>query len=61
MVNALRFALLCLITLLLVSVVVAVAASETGIAEKSGLAAFAVLLVYAASHVRRLGAGPQPH
>ena len=57
--NALRFVLLCLIALLLVSIVVAVFAAETGAAEKIVLAAFAGALIYAASLVRRLGATPQ--
>ena len=56
--TALRFVLLCLIALMLVSVVIGVFAAETGAAEKIVLVAFAVALIYASSFVRRLGAGP---
>ena len=59
MLTALRFALLCLIALLLVSVVIGVFTAETGTAEKIALTAFAALLVYASSYVRRLGDRPQ--
>ena len=58
MVNVLRFALQCLIVLLLVISVVGVFASETGAPEKVALAAFMAALIYAASFVRRLGASP---
>jgi hypothetical protein len=58
--NALRFALLCVIALMLLSVVIGVFASETGAPEKIALAALGALLVYAASLVRRLGTTPEP-
>jgi hypothetical protein len=56
--NVLRFALLCLIALLLVSVVVGVFTPRTGAVEKVLLAVLGIALVYASSFVRRLGARP---
>jgi hypothetical protein len=56
--NVLRFALLCLIALLLVSVVVGVFTPRTGAVEKVLLAVLGIALVYASSFVRRLGATP---
>ena len=50
----------CLLVLLLVSVVVAIGATETGAAEKVVLGMLAGLLVYVAVLVRRLGVRPQP-
>jgi hypothetical protein len=58
--NALRFALLCVIALLLLSVVIGVLTAEIGAAEKVALAGLGALLIYAASVVRRLGASPGP-
>jgi hypothetical protein len=60
MVNLLRFALLCVITLLLIGVAIGLGTSDTGAAEKFALVPIAGLLVYAAALVRRIGAGPQP-
>jgi hypothetical protein len=55
--SLLRFALQCLIALLLLGMVIGFF-GETGPAEKVLLAAFAVVLVFAASRVRRLGHNP---
>jgi hypothetical protein len=55
MLNLLRFALLAVITLLLVSVVVGIATGDTGVLEKLVLAAAGVVLLIAASRVRRIG------
>lgn len=60
MTRLVRIAIQCVLVLLLMSIVVAIAASETGIAEKIVLVAIAGLLVYAATWVRRLGVSPQP-
>jgi formate/nitrite transporter FocA (FNT family) len=60
MTRLLRIAIQCLLVLLLVSIAVAIGASETGTAEKVVLGALAGLLVCAAFWVRRLGASPQP-
>jgi hypothetical protein len=54
----LRFALLAVITLLLVSVIIGIATGTTGVAEKVVLAAIGIGLVLAASRVRHLGPGP---
>ena len=59
MIRLLRIAIQCLLVLLLVSIAVAIGASETGTAEKIVLGAIAGMLVFAASWVRRLGASPQ--
>jgi hypothetical protein len=61
MIRLLRIAIQCLLVLLLVSVAVAIGASETGAAEKIVLVAIAGALVYVATWVRRLGVRPQPH
>ena len=50
-----------MLVLLLVSVAVAIGATETGAAEKVALGVVAGLLVYVAVWVRRLGVRPQPH
>ena len=60
MIRLLRIAMQCLLVLLLVSVVVAIGATETGAAEKVVLGMLAGLLVYVAVLVRRLGVRPQP-
>jgi hypothetical protein len=60
MIRLLRIAIRCLLVLLLVSIAVAIGASETGAAEKVVLGAVAGLLVYVAVWVRRLGVRPQP-
>lgn len=60
MIRLLRMAIQCLLVLLLVSIAVAICASETGAAEKIVLAAIAGGLVCAAFWVRRLGVKPQP-
>jgi hypothetical protein len=59
--NLVRFVLQCLIALLLVVCVISVFASDasTGTAEKIVIGVFAVGLIYAAAHVRRIGAGPE--
>ncbi len=55
--SLLRFALQCLIALLLLTTVIGFF-SETGPAEKLVLTGLAVALVFAAPRVRRLGASP---
>ena len=60
MIRLLRIAIQCLLVLLIVSIAVAIGASETGAAEKIVLAAIAGVLVCAAFWVRRLGVSPQP-
>ena len=60
MVRLLRFALLAIITLLLVSVIIGIATGTVGGVEKAVLAAVAIGLVLAASRVRRLGLGSGP-
>jgi hypothetical protein len=60
MIRLLRIAIQCVLVLLLVSVAVAIGATETGAAEKVGLGAVAGLLVYVAVCVRRLGVTPHP-
>ena len=59
MVRLLRFALLAVIALLLVSVVMAIVTDTTGALAKLFLAAVGLLLVFAASWARRLGAPPR--
>ena len=56
MLRLIRIALQCLLFLLLVSVAIAIGAAETGVAEKIALLALAAALVFAAIHVRRIGA-----
>ena len=60
MIRLLRIAIQCVLVLLLVSIAVAIGASETGAAEKIVLVAIAGTLVYVATWVRRLGVSPQP-
>lgn len=55
MIRLLRIGIQCVLVLLLVSVAVAIGASETGAAEKVALGVVAGLLVYVAVWVRRLG------
>ena len=52
-----RMALQFVLFLLLLSVAIAIGAAETGVAEKIALLALAAALVFAAVHVRRIGAG----
>lgn len=54
MIRLIRIAIQCLLVLLLVGIVIAIGASETGTAEKIALVAIGGLLIYAASRVRRL-------
>jgi hypothetical protein len=58
MLRLLRLALQFVLFFLLLSLVVAVAAAETGVVEKIALAAAGVVLVWVASLVRRIGAPP---
>ena len=51
-----RIALQCVLVLLLVSVAIAIGATETGVVEKIALLALAAALVLVASRVRRIGA-----
>ncbi len=60
MTRLLRIAIQCVLVLLLISVAIAIGASETGPAEKVALVVIAGLLVYVATWLRRLGARPQP-
>jgi hypothetical protein len=53
--NLLRFALLAVIALLLVSVVVGIVTGSTGVLEKVVLAVAGVALLIGASRVRRIG------
>jgi hypothetical protein len=58
--RVLRIVLLVVIALLLVAVVaVGVGSDDTGVAEKAVLVIAGLLLLLAASRVRRLGAGPR--
>ena len=61
MLRLLRLALQLVLFLLLLSLVVAVAAGETGLVEKAALVACGAVLVWLASHVRRIGAPPAHH
>jgi hypothetical protein len=54
----LRVALQVVLFFLLLSLVVAVAASDTGLVEKAALIGASVVLVWLASRVRRIGAPP---
>ena len=56
----LRIALQVVLFFLLLSIVVAVFASDTGIVEKLVLVAAGVVLAWLASRVRRIGAPIQP-
>jgi hypothetical protein len=60
MIRLLRIAIQVLLVLLLVSIAVAIGASETGVAEKIVLVGLAGVLVYVALRVRGLGVRPQP-
>jgi hypothetical protein len=57
----LRLALQVVLFFLLLSLVVAVAAAETGLVEKVALITAGVVLVWLASRVRRIGAPPVHH
>lgn len=61
MMRLLRLALQVVLFFLLLSLVVAVAATETGFVEKVALIAAGVALVWLASRVRRIGAPPVHH
>jgi hypothetical protein len=61
MMRLLRLALQVVLFFLLLSLVVAVAAAETGLVEKVALITAGVLLVWLASRVRRIGAPPAHH
>ena len=60
MLRLLRFVLQVVLFFLLLSLVVAVAAAETGLAEKAALITAGVVLVWLASRLRRIGA-PSAH
>ena len=60
MLRLLRLALQLVLFFLLLSLVVAVAAAETGLVEKVALITGIVVLVWLASRVRRIGA-PRVH
>jgi hypothetical protein len=61
MMRLVRLALQVVLFFLLLSLVVAVAAAETGLAEKVVLIGAGVVLVWLASRVRRIGAPPAHH
>ncbi len=61
MLRLLRLSLQVVLFFLLLSVVVAVAAAESGIVEKVALITAGVALVWLASLVRRIGAPPAHH
>ena len=61
MMRLLRLALQVVLFFLLLSLVVAVAAAETGLVEKVALITAGVVLVWLASRVRRIGAPPAQH
>ena len=61
MLRLLRLALHLILFFLLLSLVVAVAAAETGVVEKVAQIAAGGVLVWLASRVRRLGAPPVQH
>ena len=61
MMRLLRIALQVVLFFLLLSLVVAVAAAETGPVEKVALITAGILLVWLASRVRRIGAPPPRH
>ena len=58
MMRLLRFALQVVLFFLLLSLVIAVAAAESGLVEKVALITAGVVLVWLASRVRRIGAPP---
>jgi len=60
MLRLLRFVLQLVLFFLLLSLVVAVGSSQTGLVEKVALIAAGVVLVWLASRLRRIGA-PPPH
>jgi hypothetical protein len=57
----LRLALELVLFFFLLSLVVAVGSAETGLVEKVAVVAAGVVLVWLASHVRRIGAPPPDH
>jgi hypothetical protein len=61
MMRLLRLALQVVLFFLLLSLVVAVAAAETGLVEKVALITAGVVLVWLAARVRRIGAPPAHH
>ena len=61
MMRLFRLALQVVLFFLLLSLVVAVAAAETGLVEKVALITAGVVLVWLASRVRRIGAPPAHH
>ena len=61
MMRLLRIGLQVVLFFLLLSLVVAVAAAETGLVEKVALITVGVVLVWLASRVRRIGAPPAHH
>ena len=61
MLRLLRLALQLILLLLLLSLVVAVGSAQTGLVEKVALIAAGVVLVWLASHVRRIGVLPAHH
>jgi hypothetical protein len=60
MIRLLRLALQVVLFFLVLSLVVAVASAQTGIVEKVALIAVGAVLVWLASHVRRIGAPVHP-
>jgi hypothetical protein len=58
MMRLLRIVLQVVLFFLLLSLVVAVAAAETGLVEKVALITAGVVLVWLASRIRRIGAPP---
>ena len=61
MLRLLRIALQVVLFFLLLSVVVAIGAAETGAVEKAALIGVGLALVWVASRVRRIGAPPLQH
>jgi hypothetical protein len=61
MMRLLRLALQVVLFFLLLSLVVAVAAAETGLVEKVALITAGVVLVWLTSRVRGIGASPARH
>ena len=61
MMRLLRLALQVVLFFLLLSLVVAVAAAETGLVEKVALITAGLVLVWLASRVQRIGAPPVHH
>jgi hypothetical protein len=58
MLRLLRIALQVVLFFLLLSVVIAIGAAETGLMEKGALTVFGLTLVWVGSRVRRIGALP---